>query len=234
MLSHTDSDHLGAVDELLENYTVHKILRTGKERNSNTWKTANSAIQKAVDKKITDDFNLRYKLLPAGTSFIYGDTVLTFVSGFHIAPSDWELQDKSERNNATSIVLRLTYKDKSILFTGDAVGRHIGGHQNQLIATEKYMVNNAEKVTIDSDVLIVPHHGADNGSSTKFINAVSPQWIVVSAGHQHSHPRSTTMQRFLSWGLPVNNTFRTDLGDDENEKEWSHGRIPENKDPKGR
>ena len=29
VLSHSDSDHLGAADEILDTYTVHRVLRTG-------------------------------------------------------------------------------------------------------------------------------------------------------------------------------------------------------------
>ena len=41
--------------------------------------------------------------------------------------------------NAGSIVIRLHYKGKSILFAGNAVGRHIGDPDTTLISTEKFM-----------------------------------------------------------------------------------------------
>ena len=45
------------------------------------------------------------------------------------------------------------------------------------------MVEMAPVITIDSDVMIAPHHGGGNGSSTKFIEAVSPKYVIFPAGH---------------------------------------------------
>ena len=37
VLSHSDADHLAAADEILDAYTVKRILRTGMRRNTATW-----------------------------------------------------------------------------------------------------------------------------------------------------------------------------------------------------
>lgn len=95
------------------------------------------------------------------------------------------------------------------------------------------MVNNSEAIKIDSDVLIAPHHGADNGSSKKFIEVVSPKFVIFSAGHAHAHPRKVAVKRYLDGGIDINNIFRTDKGDDEGYKEWAYQRIANHKDPRG-
>ncbi len=105
--------------------------------------------------------------------------------------------------------------------------------KNAHIATEKYMTENAEVISIDSDVLIAPHHGADNGSSKRFIEAVSPTWVIFSAGHDHEHPRSAAAERFLGAGVGLEKMFRTVLGDDEGQEEWDHGRVAGRVDPPG-
>jgi hypothetical protein len=84
-----------------------------------------------------------------------------------------------------------------------------------------------------SDVIIAPHHGADNASSTKFIEAVSPDFVIFSAGHRHHHPRASAVKRYINNGVNQNNIFRTDLGDDEGGEEWDFGRISGHKDPAG-
>ena len=139
--------------------------------------------------------------------------------------------------------MRVSYKGKSILFMGDAVGRHntdSDGNQNedtdQLIATEKFLVDNSDSLIIDSDVLIASHHGANNGSAPKFIKAVSPQWVIFSAGRGHAHPRDLTAKRFIAAGVDSDKLLRTDLGDDESEYEhgdleWPKGRIDDHRDP---
>lgn len=162
---------------------------------------------------------------------------MMMVCGFHRPPTSWGLSGAEERN-AGSIASRLIYHKSSILFCGDAVGRHIGDPANTCIATEKFMVDNNDVIPIDSDVLIAPHHGADNGSSISFIQAVSPEYVIFSAGHMFEHPRAVAAQRYLSNGVSLANMFRTDRGDDESEQgepdlEWTHERQPGHHDPTG-
>ncbi len=226
VLSHSDADHLGAVDEICNKYSVERILRTGFKRTSDTWETAVTAI----GNEKANDLNLSYFEFPPGATFRFGDTLVTIVAGFHKPPDNWIGLSMSEKRNSISIVIRLQYKGKSILFTGDTVGRHIDDPDNTCIAAEKYMVDNSDFIPIDSDVLIAPHHGADNASSTKFITAVSPEFVIFSSGHKHHHPRSSVAKRYISNGVSLNNIFRTDLEDDEGGTEWNYGRISNRKD----
>ena len=162
-----------------------------------------------------------------------GDAFVTTVCGFGTPPKDWDLNNKSEKRNAGSIVIRLYYKGKSILICGDAVGRHIDDPADACIATEKFMVDMSEVITIDSDVIIAPHHGADNGSSTPFIKKVAPKWVIFPAGHAHEHPREAAAKRYLANGVDEDHIFRTDKGDDEGGDEWDHQRVNGAKDKKG-
>ena len=222
VLSHSDADHLGAVDEILDAYTVRRVLRTGLPRTTATWRNANEAIAIEVEHEDCEDINLAHRTVRPGATLRFGDVFVTFLCGFHQPPDDWDLNSLSERRNAGSICVRLTYRSRSVLFAGDAVGRHIGDPNDVCIATERHMVDYSPAVTIDSDVLIAPHHGADNGSSTAFIQAVSPTHVVFSAGHAHEHPRSAAAQRYLANGVALANIFRTDRGDHEGDDEWDH------------
>jgi competence protein ComEC len=235
ILSHNDSDHLGIVPQLFKKYKIKEVIWSGLERPQvRTWQKARDAINKARDANITTVYNLKHDTINFGSTFHYGETMLTFISGFYAPPDHWDIKGgktSGEFRNAGSIVIRLSYKGKSILFTGDAVGRHSGDpDQNALIANEKFMVENADAIKIDSDILIAPHHGADNGSSTAFIKAVSPEWVIFSSGHEYGHPRSKVGKRYLKFGVSKDKIFRTDLEDDERgepkggDKEWDLGR----------
>jgi beta-lactamase superfamily II metal-dependent hydrolase len=59
VLSHSDSDHRGAVDEICDAYTVKRVIRAGLQRSTGTWGDANTAIlaEKRDDGCI--DINLR-------------------------------------------------------------------------------------------------------------------------------------------------------------------------------
>jgi len=235
--SHNDSDHLGAVDEILQEYRVTRVIRTGQVRDTNTYRDADSAITRASTEQGTLDISLDKFDFPDGATYRFGDAYITKVTGFHEAPSTWDLISVAEKNNANSIVIRLFFKGKSILFTGDAVGRHSGQENDVPLATEKFMIENSPVITIDSDVLIAPHHGADNASSSDFIKEVSPTWVIFSAGHDFGHPRKSTAERFLNQGVVIHRIFRTDLGDDETgsegQKEWKHNSISGHVDKKG-
>ncbi len=232
VLSHSDADHLGAVDEILDAYKVNRIIRSGFIRSTNTWRAANDAIELEVAGEGARDINLRVSEFPPGATYRFGETFVTVVAAFHKPPADWDIISTSEKRNAGSIVIRLQYKGKSILFCGDAVGRHLNDPPDSLLATEKFMLDMSPAIPIDSDVLIAPHHGADNGSSTAFIQAVSPRHVIFSAGHKHQHPRASTAQRYRDNGVSVNRMFRTDLGDNEGGNEWTHGSTSQ-RDPVG-
>ena len=85
------------------------------------------------------------------------------------------------------------------------------------------MVTNASHVAIDSDVILAPHHGADNGSSTDFIRKVSPKIVIFSAGTFFGHPRTATAKRYIANGVATTNMFRTDRGDKRRTGEWEVG-----------
>lgn len=226
--SHSDADHLSATDNILAAYPVKRVVRTGDVRWDKTnWREAYWAIRKKRVAGELEDINLwtlPNKAITPGLTYTYGNSEVAFVSGFNDPPPEWDISffDQSKMNNAISIVVKVNYAGKSILFTGDAVGRKEDG-SNECWATEKYMVDNAASVPIKSAVLIAPHHGADNANSDCFIDAVDPQWVIFSAGSQYAHPRSDAVQRYVNHGVAITNIFRTDLGDNEGGEEWAHG-----------
>jgi beta-lactamase superfamily II metal-dependent hydrolase len=219
VLSHNDTDHIATDDEILQAYSLEKILWTGFERpERQRWTDVNQAINDETEASV---INLRTDTLAIGSTWIYGDTYVTFVAGFHVPPDHWGFtpSQASEYRNAGSIALRIVYKGRSILLTGDMIGRHEEGNypEYHITAAEKFVVDNRFAVPIDSDVLVASHHGGNDASSYPFIQAVSPQYVIFSAGSHdtYAHPRAAVAQRFLNSGVLLENMFRTDLGDDE-------------------
>ena len=228
VLSHSDADHVAATDELFAARRVRTVLRTGLKRKREAWREADLAIRRAAQAGHTAVFNLRHNQLAPGTGFLLGSAAVTFLAGDDCP--DYDLRGSGDcarrpkARNAGSIVLRLDYAGRSILFTGDAVGRKDGAPDDaKPIATEAELLSRKDEFTIDSDVIVAPHHGADNASSLEFINAVSPEWVIFPAGSRHKHPRQTTVERYLSQGVKLERILRTDLGDNEGPREWGHG-----------
>ncbi|MFH1994920.1 MAG: DNA internalization-related competence protein ComEC/Rec2 [Nitrospinota bacterium] len=93
-------------------------------------------------------------------------------------------------DNDSSIVSKIAYKDFSILSTGD-IGTDAEGEIDLMSA----------KATI----MEVPHHGSGTSSSTKLIEAVSPEVAIISAGinNHYGHPKGEVVERYKGFGTMV-------------------------------
>ncbi|MEQ8423528.1 MAG: MBL fold metallo-hydrolase, partial [Cyclobacteriaceae bacterium] len=184
ILSHTDADHWGAAEKIVDEYRVKHVYRTDYRDNklSQTYNRAVAAIENAPYD--IEDYNLgeHGNLQPGQVLYDKNDVKIYALCGFKEPLPEWGLKD-SKANNAVSIVVRLEYKGHSIIFAGDAVGRDDCDEDNVCIATEKFMLDNVSAGLLDADVLVAAHHGADNGSCEMFIEKVSPDYVIFSAGH---------------------------------------------------
>lgn len=101
-------------------------------------------------------------------------------------------------NNLNSLVLKLDYKNKSFLFTGDAE------YENEID-----MINSFELSNID--FLKVGHHGSSSSSNIDFINEVSPDVATISCGYKnkYGHPHRSTLE-----SLSNTKIYRTDIHGD--------------------
>lgn len=238
VLSHNDADHIATADNILDLYEVRRIIWTGQVRDTNTWEDLVVEIDREEN---ADVINLENNRPENGRTYVFGETFVTFVSGHHVPPAEWGFSpsDHSEYNNAGSIVIRIQYKEKRILLTGDMIGRHENSTEpeDHIIAAELEVLQNRTYTPINSDVLIASHHGGNDASSTPFIHAVSPEYVIFSAGSRdtYGHPNRNVAQRFLDSGVLEENIFRTDLRDDEDHPDhWENDTTVENNnDPSG-
>lgn len=130
--------------------------------------------------------NLTYLVPKEGSSYDLGSADVKII---YVGEEGGDLND-------ASVVLKLTYGDNSFLFTGDATSN----------VEEELLESNAN---IKSDVLKVAHHGSDYSSTNEFIDAVNPEYAVISAGKNNSynHPSLNTLEKFNKRGIKV---YRTD------------------------
>lgn len=78
------------------------------------------------------------------------------------------------KSNEESISVLFTYGEVTFLFTGDA-------DRN----AEKRMMNSG--IELDANILQLGHHGSSTSSDPSFINAVSPEVAIYSAGADNSY-----------------------------------------------
>lgn len=251
VLSHSDADHIGELPNILSQNQADLVVYTGAQGTSAiTWPRVVSALERAK-RAGTRVRNLARQPLPntrrprpgraraAPLKIRLGDATVTFVTGFHswTLPGDQGFEpNESERRNAISIVVRLDYGGKSVLLTGDTIGRRgrASEQANACRDAERWMIREGN-VSVDSDVLVGQHHGGDNSSSGCFIEAVSPEFVIFPAGHaRHKHPRASAAQRFLDRDVSLAKILRTDRGDDEpGDEEWGEGLEQGCIDPRG-
>ena len=101
--------------------------------------------------------------------------------------------------NDGSIVMKLSYGKISIMLTGDSTAR-----------TEKIVLDEFSERALKSTVLKVPHHGSRTSSSAPFVQAISPDYALISNGenNKYGHPHQETLDTLTQLGAEI---FRTDL-----------------------
>ena len=99
--------------------------------------------------------------------------------------------------NDLSCVVRIESDHGSALLTGD------------LEARGELELVRRDGVSLQSDVLVVPHHGSRTSSTPAFIAAVAPQVAVFTPGYRNrfGHPRPDVVARYDDAGV---RTYRTD------------------------
>ena len=104
---------------------------------------------------------------------------------------------KHDDKNDYSIVTKVTFKNASYLFMGDA-GKSV-----------EYELMN-KNYDLSADVLKAGHHGSSKSSSAKFVKSVNPSFCVFSCGegNDYGHPHSEVLQIMKKLKI---NTFRTDF-----------------------
>ncbi|MCD8379929.1 MAG: MBL fold metallo-hydrolase [Lachnospiraceae bacterium] len=122
-----------------------------------------------------------------GYGIAFGGATVTFLGPV----GEWDTP------NNTSICLRIDHGVNSFLFTGDA----------QQEAEEALLASGQE---LSATVYKVGHHGSYTSSTEAFLNAVQPQYAVISCGtgNDYGHPHTSALKHLEAVGAEI---YRTDL-----------------------
>ncbi len=180
--THPDEDHIGGLGEVLRRFPVKEFLSPNLPEGLLPDTPEYSAVSAAIQEK---RIHVRY---PAAGE-------LPSVGALKIEVLGPVKQYESLNNN--SLILRLTYGETSFLLMGDAEKEA----ELDLAASGK---------SLKSDVLKVGHHGSKTSTTRELLDAVQPEYAVISVGPDRNNlPKQEVLERLRSAGAEL---YRTDIG----------------------
>lgn len=190
-ISHSDSDHVNGIMELMDLtdniFTIKNIVLP--DIISQTVKTPDDSYMNIIKKAKEKGIYVLYAAAGWGVRFPCGINI----SCLH--PSQGYLYENS---NDYSAVYHVTYKEFSILMTGDVEKK----------GEQKIIKENQLNKTM---VLKTAHHGSSSSSDKEFLENVQPQIAIISCGvnNRYKHPSSETVNHLKACGAKVYITAKT-------------------------
>ncbi len=222
-ISHTDSDHMSGVKEILEAMPEETSLYEG-----NIWEYTGTPVIKRVvlpelygtgkDEayvelvELAKEKKVQVYFMAAGDRMQVGQKLVLSC----LAPEEGvAYTDK----NAASMVLLATYGEFDLLLTGDMekegeariLESGVLGNKEAFREEGGRLENEEEEntETVSVEVLKVAHHGSYTASSEEFITALAPEISVISCGknNRYGHPHAETLTTLFRASSRV---YRTD------------------------
>lgn len=212
ILSHPHDDHYLGLFGIFKDYQVRRTLDSGFPKEGEEFaEFVKAAKEEKVDGKPSEFIELRknpgLKLdwSPLEARILHADSA-----------SLTDMGSGSNRENNASIVLRVAFGKFSFLFMGDAEGKDRDEPADTLRFVEKLLVEGQPKL-LPSTVLKAGHHGSETSSTSKFLQAVNPQVVVVMSGRKKFSgtflPDDTVLARYRAQRSDVT-IVRTDQDDE--------------------
>ena len=163
LLSHPDSDHGGGFAHILGEFGVKRVLGVPHQ---DLLKSTHQILHEIIDAK-----GIPHALGYAGAIDLTPTAKLELLHPFDAASTN--LHDRDTNND--SLVLKLTYGNLRILFTGDIQRK-----------TELRLIESGKDLR--AEIIKVPHHGSKTSSSAEFLDTVRPQYAIFSLVSTESIP----------------------------------------------
>lgn len=186
VFTHTDADHIGSADHIIENYDVENVILPDYVATTKTYERMMDAIEaKKVNLILigeSDDCE------QSGYTFRLGSLVNTVLS---------PTKDYKDPNDM-SIVIKSVYGSTSVMLTGDAEE-----------VPEEDILKAWSNSDLKCNVLKVGHHGSSSSTTKAFLDAVDPTIAVISCGegNKYGHPHDEVIDRLEEKGITI---YRTD------------------------
>jgi competence protein ComEC len=177
--THGHDDHIQGLEAVLKNFNVKKLVIPDIADKTAFEKLLNICSEKNIKTDVCQEGNIIRLDDQTSLDVLYPQKGLK----------------RDDTLNNYSLVLKLHYKNNSILFTGDI--------QSEV---EKQLL--ADGDDLHADVLKVAHHGSPYSTTSDFLKAVNPVAAIISVGKNNfGHPAPSTIDRLNQGNVKV---YRTD------------------------
>ena len=187
ILSHPEHDHLAGLLEVLKRYKVENVLWTGVLRDTAEFEEWQRLLEEeGATIKIAQFNQVVWLGVPSDQT-----------ARIEILYPFENLEGQTIKNtNNSSIIARLVFQEKAILFTGDAYK----SVENELIQ---------KNIDLKSNILKIGHHGSKTSTSEKFLEKVMPELAIISVGAKNSygHPNLEVLEVLERYDIKL---LRTD------------------------
>lgn len=177
IISHFHEDHVEGCISVLEALKVNKIIIG-----------AQPVITELYEKvlKIAKQKDIPIYTVKKGNRISIGDIY------FDIIYPDENIEIQDDLNN-NSLVMKMVYKDVSIMFTGDMEK----DAEKEIVDSLNKSTNINDISNLRSNILKVAHHGSKTSSTSEFLHMVSPQISIISVGvdNKFNHPHREVLDR---------------------------------------
>lgn len=179
--THPHEDHIGGMTDVFKKYNVESFYMPKVSHNTKTFEYLVNAVSKE---------GIKITPLKAGMSIDLGSGCKFDVYS--------PIYESYEDLNNYSPIMKLSFGEKSFIFTGDAEAHA----EKEVLA--KYPTN------LDADVLKLGHHGSSTSSTDEFVSAISPEYGIISCGvdNKYGHPHKETLNTIKKYNIKA---YRTDL-----------------------
>lgn len=185
VLTHPHIDHMEGLISVLDRMEVKAILLSAPAYE-------NPAYEVFLEKVQAEGAQVFFA--EATTDFQLGSLHLDV-----LFPFESKLGEDMENINNASPVIRASDGNVSILLEGDAE-----------LEVEAEVLSHYPAATLKADILKAGHHGSRTSSTEAYLDAVQPEWMLISCGmgNTYKHPHPETLEKAEDRGIQV---FRTDL-----------------------
>ena len=188
-LTHLDADHSRGLLQVLNRYRVEDVLVGRPDEDAALYPQWRKTLE-------------RHRILPIRLFAGYRIQLDQDVSLQVLHPLGAAATRGFTDANNSGLVLRLVYRDVSILLTADIEAE-----------VERRLLD--ASVPIKSDVLKIAHHGSKTSTTAPFLQKVRPSLAIISAGadNRFGHPHAEVVNR-LQHTVGDRNIYRTDQNGD--------------------